>query len=365
LLTSLYTIRNIFLFPPRLCLAFLSFLWTLLFGGFFLPGCAPIFWRNDRYLLFLKRKGWKQHCVVFYDLQSQTGKIIYQSRIPFERMILSGNELVCSLYRNGDLHYLRINLNDGSNRIEHLFEASPRHLTTLLPKTVGVLSTRRICVGETCYRQITMTTKTGSEVLEDNILDDDCSALTMSHDERFLSFSTSKDIYINDIATRKQLFFSEGKAIVFNCDYNNNLLAYSYENGYFIILNPITSERKEIKLPDEFVGSPVTVGAISPQGSFIAYNVYRKLRGTATNTSVVLHSLHSNNYKVLTQMASVYGIGWSENEKYISISGIAKRDLFDIAYMYKMRNSSNHHKEVYDIDGGLIMESSTVKILEE
>lgn len=314
-----------------------------------------MFWCNGRYVVFLKRSSLFEHSIVLYDLHSQIGKSLYRSRVPIEKMILRRDELICSYYKKGVFQYLRINLKDGSTHTELLFASPSRAVNILLPKSDGILSIHRICVGETCYHQIVMTTTVGSEVIEGNVADSHCTGLTVSNDERFLGYSGSNGVLVQDLFARTQVFVAEGDFQVYNCAYNGIFLVYSIKNGYFLIVNPNSSESKEMKIPVEFVDGRVFVASISPSAKFVVYNVYRRLRGSTADTLVVLQCVHSEDYKVITEMASVYDIGWSENEEFISIAGITKRDLFDFGYLYRMKNPSNHDKAVFDVNGNLIM----------
>lgn len=357
-----YTIKNIVLFPIRLALALLWFLWSLFFAFAALyPGCAPIFWDNDRYVLYLKRRGLSRYGVVLYDLLSQTDEIIYQSSLPIEKFRLNNNELLCSRYiKKGEIRYVIINLKDRTIRLASNLTTVHRNSYDLLPKSIGIIACHNICYKEVCDRQIVMITDSDQAVLENYIEDDVRQSPSFSNDEHFFSYSTIKGIYIKNISTKKQLFYPEGESFVYNWDSCGNLLAYSIKNGNFIVLNPLKTQRKEIKLPDEFTNRHVHVmaAAISPKGNFIVYSILGKVKGSAKDILLILQLIHTGEYKVLTKKACIFNIKWSANEKYISLAGVNKRDLFEISYGYKMRNATNHDKEVIDIDGNLIMQVS-------
>jgi WD40 repeat protein len=352
-----YPIKNIILFPIRFTLAGLWFLWTLAVGGLY-PGCAPIFF-NERYILYLKRKGFNKYSVVLYDLLSRTGELIYQSSVPIDKYRLIDNELVCSYFINGEINYSVIDIKKRSTNSLSSFAAINRNCYNLLNKSVGAISVHRICTKDMCYQQIIMTTVTCQEVLENHLEGIFCLLPTVSNDDRYISYSTSNGIYISNVLTKKQLFYPEGESFVYNWDNIGNLLAYSMENSYFLLINPTVCQKKNIKLPDEYANrkSNIMTAAISPNGNFIAYGILGKVKGSAKDVLLILQSVHTGDYKVLAKKACIFSIGWSEKEKYISIAGVSKRDLFEISYGYKMRNATNHDKEVIDIDGNSIMRS--------
>ncbi|KAF0145272.1 MAG: hypothetical protein FD156_1103 [Nitrospirae bacterium] len=297
-----------------------------------------------------------------YELRSQDYEIVYQSKFPIQKFRLNNNELLCGYYIKGEIRYIIINVKDRTSRSVSSFATVVRNCYALLPTSIGVISYHKLCANAVCHRQIIMTTNSGQEVLENYIEDEMLRSPSFSNDERFFSYSTVKGIYIGIVSTKKQLFFPEGESFVYNWDNNGNMLAYSIKNGNFLVLNPSDSQRKEIKLPNEFANQRVFVAAISPKGNLIAYSMEKNIRGSAKDIFLVLQSASSNHYKVLAKKARIFDIKWSENEKYLSIAGVDKRDLFDISYGYKMRNATNHDKEIIDIDGNIIMQSSKVRL---
>jgi hypothetical protein len=355
-------LKNIVLFPLRLTLGLFSFFLTLGFDAGFYPGCAPIFWSN-KYVLFPIRKGFRRDRVVLCDVISRTGKIIFQSPVAIKKMTLRDDELICSRYDNGEIQYVAIDLRDRSSRLAAHFSAPSSY--DPLPRTFGVVGIHRICNDETCYHQIVIQTERGSEILEDHIVNNISSGPTISNDEKYFAYSTSSGTHISDIATKKQVFYTDRELSMFHCDCAHNFLAYSYKDGCFSLLSPVTSEERKINLPNGLENDRVHIAALSPKGNFIAYGVYGRLVGTTADVSLVLQSVHSGSFKILGKRAKVLAIGWSDDEKYISIAGVTRRDLFDVGYLYKMRIASTHDKEVFDAEGNLILHSSSVAISAE
>ncbi len=353
-----WIIRDILLFPIRVSIAIVWFFWSLVFGGIY-PGCAPLFWKNDRYIIYLKRRGLK-YSILRYDLILHKQQIVYISKTPIERFVINNrSELICSSYIRGKVVCNRIILKENHDKLplERYNFIGPighsRYSYVLLKESIGCIYNVRYCSDKACMNQIIKKTNFDDYIIDGNV-DDYFVRLSVSNCEKYIAFSTQKGIYINGTLSEKQIEYVEGENEIFNWDNESNLLCYIYEKAAFLIINPFTLEKKEIPLSVELSGERIKVASISPNGNFIIYFVYRKPYRTKEDCGLILQCINSSEYKILAMKAYVFDVAWSKNEQYISIAGVNKRDYFGLISGYKMRNAVNHDKEILDIDGNII-----------
>jgi hypothetical protein len=337
-----------------------SFFWSLAADDLYL-GSAPIF-LDDKYIYFTnKSRG--GYGVVLYDLRLRSAKTIFQDSFRIEKMGLHANELICARYDHGEVHYRVTNLINNASEAVAEFNIPSRYAYELLPKSNGIIYLEKICIGDVCYYRIVIDRTSGPEILEDHIVNSVYSGPVVSKDEKYFGFSTVDGTRITDILSARQVIFSEGNLSLYNVDSNNNFLGFSLKESCFFLLNPSSPKTRRIQLPKEFQTRRVYIqtAALSPQATYIAYGIQGEVRGTTADMSLVLQHVDSGVYRTIAKRAKIFAIAWSDIEQYISITGVEKRDLFDIGYMYKMKNTSTQDKEILDTEGKVIFRSSDLR----
>lgn len=352
-----YRIRDIALFPLRLVGSAVEILWSAILGfGGFSPGYAPVFLNNDQAILFLKRQHSKYY-MMLHELASGDEEIIYASRIPIEQYLLRAkDELVCRSYEKGHNKFAVFELRkNGASLVNHyLLSSYSRHVNVLLPKGLGIIQQRRICSYNECSYQLVRTNYEGEQIIENNVDVIDHRSISISDDETYVAFSSNNGIHIDNLLTWQQLSYP-CRSHIFNWDNESNLLTYDIDKKHFLLINPATSGHRVICIPDSLSDRQVGVAAVSPKGTFIAYHLCSDHHRKKGDGTLVLLATRSLDYNLLSPWALVFDIKWSHNENYISVAGVKKRDLLDITYTHKMRNTASHDKEIVDREGVMIL----------
>jgi hypothetical protein len=346
----IYTLTSILLFPIRLSLAIFWFIWSMTVGGLYV-GCAPKFWGNDRYVLFQKRcKG--SYCIMRLELSSKCTEILLTSKHPIEYFVIFGNTLVTYAYLREKWACTVIDLLSLS-RQETELPAPTRYRDVFLPNSVGLISKERICAKEFCINRLVRIDEHGVELLENNIDLLICD-ITMSSDGKYFAYATTTGIRIIDSTSAKEISYPGKDLRIFNFDGKNQLLASDATNKRLLVFNPQEKQPAIIEPPPDHRTKSIWKAAISPSGGMVVYQLLGNMPGVQGDSPIFLYSVTAEKHRKIADKVRIFGITWSESEKYIAFAGVNRRDIFDIVYGYKMRNATYNDKDVIDTSGNLI-----------
>jgi hypothetical protein len=223
----------------------------------------------------------------------------------------------------------------------------------LLPQG-GFIAAERICSEDMCIHQLYKVSDSGRHLL--TTVQDFIYRLSISTDERFMAYATEHELSIHHLVSGEQLLCREGRFVVHNWDKQGTLLVYSEKHDHFLRFNPRTSEENIFSIPLEFQRyKRFRIAKLSPQGNFFIHIVYEGGLQGSWDKILILQSTQHEEYRVLFKLANIFDIGWSDNEQYISIAGIHKRDVFDIVYGYKIQNRVTLDKLIIGIHEGDVL----------
>lgn len=341
---------SIILFPFRIAVACFWCLWSLGFREYSLPK-APLFWgSNDRFVIYLKKATQGLYGVVLHDLEEEHAETIFESsRLVHAFGLRQPDELDLCRYDKGNCHYTMINLKSRNNyspaQYDFLGALFNDHL---LPKTLGFISEEIVCADNECFTRFRITTANGTSSAGPRITGRLTSGPSVSLNEDLLAFADREHVYVSNLFTGRQVSFPFAETEICNWSVQNVLLVCSRANRSLYLIDGVSQDAQRIEVSEAGI---IQRGAISPSGAYVAYWILNK-----DGARLFLVSVSENKHYELMQRAKILDVRWSQHEHYLSVSGVKRRDLFDISYGYKMRNSTVSDKEVIRLDGTTVVD---------
>lgn len=347
---AIFTLKSILLFPIRLPVALFWGIWNMTVGGLYV-GCAPKFWRNDRYVLFQKRyKG--AYCIMRLELSTKIMEALFTSKNPIEYFVVFGNTLVAYIYLKEKWECTVIDLESLSNKVTEL-PVHSRYGETFLPDSVGMLAKETICAKEFCINQLVRIDEFGTELLENHI-DSFVIDTAMSPDGKYYAYTTTTGIKIIDSASAKEISYLGKQLRISNFNIRNQLLATDSINKRLLVFSPPEEQPEYIELPPGLRSKELWKAAISPSGLLIVYQLLGKMPGVQGDSPILLYTTTTEKHRKIAYKVRIFGITWSESETCMAFAGVNRRDILDIVYGYTMRNATYNDKDVIDTNGNLI-----------
>lgn len=346
-------IRAIVLFPIRLTVAVLATAYFLASWGptYSFPGRPPIFGgEHDRFVFALKRLGARRYGLIQYDLERRSSEILFECRMPIHEFgFRHASELEVCSYVKGAWIYRVINLRE-PKREPTIFPKLPGFLNTdrLMPKTIGFISTKVECSEDTCWTQFYTTTPDGIFALGQSIPGPLYSGPCLSQDEDLLAYADEEQIVVRNLRTHNEAAFPFGQSLVCNWSNNQVLLACSRKSMGLVLIHGLNQEARLIAIPE---AQCLIGGVLSPSGKYVAYWTANAELGEAQPVILSLFSVVENKHYRLARRGMILGVRWSPGERYLSVVGIKRRDLFDIGYALAMPNAYTHDKAIIKLDG--------------
>lgn len=320
------------------------------YPGWFYPSCAPVFFgESDRFVLYLKRLSWNEYAMMRLDLTQAESDVLYKSKLPIHTFELRSNELALGSYMNGNISYTMFSL----DKLEMLTTTRVIRSTIfkekLMPKTFGFISCNVTCTDNECFTEFRAVTPEGSVLIgprhPGRVLEDPC----LSNDEQLLAFSYEGNVYISNLVTGKQTMVSLGKHRVSNWSHTHVLLACNVEKNTLVLIDANDAAEHQIELPAS--DAKLRNGVLSPSGRYVVYWGITNALEATQGTYLACYSVNQESHSMLGRWAMIRDVHWSPTERYLSVSGVRRRDIFEIELGRKMRNAYTHDKEIISLDG--------------
>jgi len=330
------------------------FLWGLR-PGWFYPWGAPLFWgENDQIVIRPKRFGFRRFGIICHDTTQQTEHVLLETANPIHALSLRNtDELIVSSYSNGDMLCRVISLRHPLDSPVREFCLSGVMGQKFMPKSLGYIKQSIVCDGSECFTEFRAITTEGDFLIGPRYPGRIWKGPCVSEREDWLAFSDDDNIHLVHLATGKQIAFPYGKSGFCNWSDNNILLACSGLANCFVLID---SSSREAHAIHPVVGM-VCHGAVSVSGRYVAYWTWNKDAYDDEQTALYLYSVQDGSHRKLTQWAMINAACWGRKERYLSLSGVRKRDLSDFNFGRKMRNAYTQDWEILDLDENVCVHS--------
>ncbi|MDH5668588.1 MAG: hypothetical protein OEY86_11305 [Nitrospira sp.] len=301
-----------------------------------------------------KRFGFRRFGIICHDTKQRTEHVLLQTPAPIHALSLRNtDELIVSVHTNGNMLCRVLSLHHPLDSPLREFCLSGVMGQKFMPKSLGYIKQSIICDGSECFTEFRAITAEGDFLIgpryPGRILLGPC----MSEREDLLAFSDNDNIYLEYLSTGKQLAFPYGKSGFCNWSENNILLACSGLANCFVLIDSSSREAHAINPVVGMVGH----GVVSPSGRYVAYWTWNKDAYDDEEMALYLYSGQNGSHRKLRQWAMINAARWGQTERYLSISGVKKRDLGDFNYGRKMRNAYTQDWEIIDLNRSICAHS--------